>query len=90
MSSKAPETASGVETNKGQVKGGGPHLRADSPPVMAHAKPGEGADLPQDRVVAARNLLLAHDSSISEDGQVKGPVVLGPVSTDGYRASREE
>jgi hypothetical protein len=62
------------------VKGGRAHLGADSLAVMAYAEPGEGADLAQDRIVTGRDILLAHDLSISEDGQVKGPVAGGPVT----------
>ena len=56
-------------------------MGADSLGVMAYAEPGEGADLAQDRIVTGRDILLAHDLSISEDGQIKGPVVGGPVTT---------
>ena len=56
-------------------------MGADSLAVMAYAEPGEGADLAQDRIVTGRDILLAHDLSVSEDGHIKGPVVGGPVAT---------
>jgi len=65
---------------EGEVKGGSAHLGADSLAVIPYPEPGEGADHAQDRKVTGRDILLAHDLSISEDGQVKGPVAGGPVT----------
>src|SRR5579871_2079213 len=76
----ARDSVGRAEAGEGEVKGGRAHLGADSLAVMAYAEPGEGADLAQDRIVTGRDILLAHDLSISEDGQVKGPVVGGPVT----------
>src|ERR1039457_5973824 len=56
-------------------------MGADSLAVMTYAEPGEGADLAQARKVTGRDILLAHDLSISEDGHIKRQVVGVPVAT---------
>lgn len=60
-----------AEPGEGEVQASGTHLSAEPSALVPQAKPRKAADLPQDPIVASRDLLHPHNLAVSEDSQVE-------------------